>query len=91
MNQKKSIIKISQLLTNKITSGATALELQDYISSLNTTYGSVLGNQLSNISASERGNQLTLNVSGEEITLNQNDQQNLYLIIKQALREIGLR
>ena len=82
---------ISQLLTNKIASGATALELQDYISSLNTTYGSVLGNQLSNISASEKGNQLTLNVSGEEITLNQNDQQNLYLIIKQALREIGLR
>ena len=82
---------ISQLLTNKIASGATALELQDYISSLNTTYGSVLGNKLNNISTTEEGGKLILNVSGEQITLNQNDQQNLYLTIIKALTELGLR
>ena len=34
---------MTELVSNKIESGATALEVQDYINSLQTTYGSALG------------------------------------------------
>ena len=84
---------ISDLIDNKIKSGATALEVQDYIGSLQSTYGSVLGNNVEwdAIQVREENNQLFLNVNGNDIPLDTNNEQTLYQAIMKALREVGLR
>lgn len=84
---------ISDLIGNKIKSGATALEVQDYIGSLQSTYGSVLGNNVEwdAIQVREENNQLFLNVNGNDIPLDTNNEQTLYQAIMKALREVGLR
>lgn len=84
---------ISDLIKNKIGSGATALEVQDYIGSLQSTYGSVLGNNVEwdAIQVREENNQLFLNVNGNDIPLDTNNEQTLYQAIMKALREVGLR
>ena len=84
---------ISDLISNKIESGATALEVQDYIGNLQSTYGSVLGNNVEwdAIQVREENNQLFLNVNGHDVSLDTNNEQNLYQAIMKALREVGLR
>lgn len=84
---------ISDLISNKIESGATALEVQDYIGNLQSTYGSVLGNNVEwdAIQVREENNQLFLNVNGNDIPLDTNNEQTLYQAIMKALREVGLR
>lgn len=84
---------ISDLIKNKIVSGATALEVQDYIGSLQSTYGSVLGNNVEwdAIQVREENNQLFLNVNGRDVPLDTNNEQTLYQAIMKALREVGLR
>ena len=84
---------ISDLIGNKIKSGATALEVQDYIGSLQSTYGSVLGNNVEwdAIQVREENNQLFLNVNGHDVPLDTNNEQTLYQAIMKALREVGLR
>ena len=84
---------ISDLIGNKIKSGATALEVKDYIGSLQSTYGSVLGNNVEwdAIQVREENNQLFLNVNGRDVPLDTNNEQNLYQAIMKALREVGLR
>ena len=84
---------ISDLISNKIESGATALEVQDYIGNLQSTYGSVLGNNVEwdAIQVREENNQLFLNVNGHDVPLDTNNEQNLYQAIMKALREVGLR
>ena len=84
---------ISELLANKIEGGATALEMEDYINTLQGTYGSVLGDNVDwdGIKVREENNQLFLNVNGQEIALDTNNEQNLYAAIMKALREVGVR
>ena len=84
---------ISDLISNKIESGATALEIEDYIGNLQSTYGSVLGNNVEwdAIQVREENNQLFLNVNGHDVPLDTNNEQNLYQAIMKALREVGLR
>lgn len=84
---------VSQLLGNKISKGATAYELEDYIKTLESTYSNVLGGNVDwdNISVREENNQLFLTVNGQDILLNTSDEKNLYNAIKKALREIGAR
>lgn len=84
---------VSQLLGNKIGDGATAMEIESYIKTLESTYGSVLGNGVDwdNINVREENNQLYLTVNGQDIALNTSDEQNLYEVIKKALIEIGAR
>jgi DNA repair exonuclease SbcCD ATPase subunit len=82
---------IGKLLTNKADSGASALEIESYIQTLQGTYGSVLGNRVDwdNINVREENNQVILNVHGKEIILNSTDEQNLYETIMTALTAIG--
>lgn len=84
---------ITGLIGNKVQSGATQLEMRDYISSLQGTYGSVLGSGVNwdAIKVREENNQLFLTVNGREIALDANNEQNLYQAIMKALTEIGLR
>jgi chromosome segregation ATPase len=84
---------ISNLIGAKIESGATALEVEDYIHSLEGVYSSVLGNDVDwdAIQVREENNQLFLNVNGQEILLDTQNEKNLYATIKKALREIGVR
>jgi hypothetical protein len=84
---------MSNLISTKIDSGATALEIEDYISSLQGTYGSVLGDNVDwdAIQVREENNQLILNVNGQDIVLNQQDERSVYEAVKKALRAVGLR
>lgn len=84
---------ITELLSNKIESGATALETQDFFQSLQGTYGSVLGNNVDwdQFKIHEENNQLFLTVNGQTVSLDTNNEQNLYKVIMKALREIGMR
>ena len=83
---------ISQLITNKVSSGATGLELSDYLGSLQSIYGSQFQNgDLDNINIREENNQIILNVNGSEVILDTTNETNLYNAITKALTEIGLR
>lgn len=84
---------LSNLITNKSNQeGLTALGLQNYIQDLQTTYGSIVGNEVfKDITVREIGNQLILNVAGKEINLSENDQQSIYDAIITALQQVGLR
>lgn len=84
---------VTELLANKIEKGATALEVEDYIGTLQNTYGSVLGNDVDwdAIQVREENNQLFLNVNGTEVVLDTGNEQNLYQAIMKALREVGVR
>ena len=84
---------ITELISTKIEKGATALEVEDYIGSLESTYGSVLDNNVDwdAIRVHEENNQLFLNVNGTEVALDTNNEQNLYQAIMKALREVGVR
>ena len=84
---------VSDLIANKVESGASSLEIESYIKSLEGTFGSVLGEQIDwdSISVREENNQMILNVNGQEIKLDAANEQNLYQIIMQALTEIGAR
>ena len=84
---------LSNLITNKSNQeGLTALGLENYIKDLQTTYGSIVGNEVfKDITVREIGNQLILNVAGKEINLSENDQQSIYDAIITALQQVGLR
>jgi hypothetical protein len=84
---------IGSLLGGKIESGATALEIEDYIGTLQSTYGNVLGSGVNweDIKVREENNQMFLTVNGQDILLDTQNEQNLYTAIMKALTEIGLR
>ena len=84
---------ITDLITNKSNQeGLTALGLENYIKDLQTTYGSIVGNEVfKDITVREIGNQLILNVAGKEINLSESDQQSVYEAIMTALQQIGYR
>ena len=83
---------IGGLIENKIEKGATANELQSFLGTLQSTYGSSFKNgDLENIKVREENNQLILNVNGKEVVLDTQNEQNLYAAIMKALTEIGLR
>lgn len=84
---------VTDLISNKIEQGATALEVEDFISSLQTTYDSVLDDNVNwdAISVREENNQLFLTVNGTDIKLDTSNEQNLYAAIMRALTEVGLR
>lgn len=84
---------IGGLLGGKIESGATALEVEDYIKTLQSTYGNVLGSGVNweDITVKEENNQMFLTVNGQDILLDTQNEQNLYTAIMKALTEIGLR
>ena len=83
---------IGTLIGNKALNGATANELQSYIGTLQSTYGSGFkSGDLDDITVREENNQLILNVNGQEIRLDAQNEENLYDAIMRALTEIGLR
>ena len=82
---------ISRLMTNKINSGATALELENFWKELESTYSSVLtGVDWDSFKASESGNSMFLNVNGQTIELSPGNQQSVYEVIMKALRQVGV-
>ena len=85
----------TDLLTSKFNSGATALQMQDYATVLQSTFGSLLpGVDLSKIVASENttnSNNVVLNIGGDEITLNPQESDTVWTAIYAALQQIGKR
>ena len=83
---------IGKLISNQVSNGATANELQQYLGTLQGVYGSGFkSGDLEDISVREENNQLILNVNGQEVVLDTQNEQNLYAAIMKALTEIGLR
>ena len=83
---------IGNLISNKVESGTTAFELEEYLGNLQSTYGSGFKDgDLNDIKIREENNQMFLTVNGKDIMLDTQNEQNLYAAIIKALREIGLR
>ena len=82
---------LSQLIGNKFTSGATKLELEDYIGNLESIYGGTLDGVDWDAIKEEVVEQLFLNVNGQDIYLNETDERAIYEAIKKALTAIGRR
>lgn len=83
---------ISNLIANKVSDGASGLQLEEYLQTLQTTYGSHFENgDLTDIGVRQENNQLILNVNGQEVILDTGNEQNLYAAIMKALTEIGVR
>ena len=82
---------ISNMVTEKIASGATALETESYIDSLKSTYGSVLGDKVDWDVLKETINQLFLNVNGQTINMTSEEEQNVFNVIMSAITGIGKR
>lgn len=82
---------VASMLQSKINEGATAMEVADYLNTLQSTYGYGLDSiNWDSISAGSNNNTTVLNIGGEEITLTSDQQQDLYSVIKNALRQIGI-
>ena len=84
---------LSNLISNKVQQeGLTELGLESYIRDLQSTYGSVIGNDVfDNMSVEKQGDQLILNIAGTEVVLSDRDQQSVYTAIMAALQQVGLR
>ena len=84
---------LSNLISNKVQQeGLTELGLENYIRDLQSTYGSVIGNDVfDNMSVEKQGDQLILNIAGTEVVLSDGDQQSVYTAIMAALQQVGLR
>lgn len=84
---------VSNLISNKVQQeGLTELGLESYIRDLQSTYGSILGNDVfDNMSVEKQGDQLILNIAGTEVVLSDSDQQSVYTAIMAALQQVGLR
>ena len=82
---------LAKLLSGQIEQGLSANELQQYIGTLQSTYGGVVGGDIEDISVREENNQLFLTVNGKDIVLDTKNEENLFTAIMKALREVGVR
>ena len=82
---------LSGLIENKIEGGATALDMEDYLNNLQSVYGSVLGDKIDWEVLKEEINQVYMNISGQDVQLNAQEQQTIYEAIDEAMRSIGKR
>ena len=82
---------LSKMIGNKFSSGATELELQDYIANLESIYGGTLDGVDWDAIRDEVVEQLFLTVNGQDITLNEMDERAVYDAVKKALMAIGRR
>ena len=66
--------------------------MEQFLQELEGTYGNVIGDDVfENMSVREENGTLILNVNGQEITLNQGDEQSVYAAVMAALKAIGLK
>ena len=82
---------LTDMISNKIVEGGTSADLEEFINSLKTTYGSVFGDKVDWDMIKETVNQLFLNVNGQTINLTESEQQNIYEIIYNAITQLGKR
>lgn len=82
---------VTNMISKEIGNGQTALGMEEYIENLKTTYGSVLGDKIDWEVLKEEIHQLFMNVNGQEITLNEEEQQTIYTAVTSAMTQIGKR
>ena len=82
---------LAKLLSGQVEQGLSANELQQYIGTLQSTYGGIVGGDIEDISVREENNQLFLTVNGKDIVLDTKNEENLFTAIMKALREVGVR
>lgn len=82
----------ANVLSNNL-KNMTATEAENYLrNDFATAYGSVLPSDLlNNIEVTGNGDNLILNINGKEIEIGESSQQDLYLLIMNALKQQGLR
>ena len=82
---------IAKLMADKISKGATEVDLESYWQELESIYGSALGDfNWDNFDVKESGNSMYLNVNGQTIELSPGNQQSVYEVIMKALRQVGV-
>ena len=72
----------------------TALGAENFLQEFRTTFGSILPSSALdniNITESSSGDTLILNVAGKEIEIGDSTQQELYLAIMKAMRQLGIK
>ena len=82
---------LTKMIGNKFMDGATELQLEDFVNSLESTYGNSLDGVDWDAIREEVIEQLFLNVNGQDVYLNESDQQSVFKAVKKALQEIGKR
>ena len=82
---------VTNMISKEIGNGQTDLGMEQYIENLKTTYGSVLGDKVDWEVLKEEIHQLFMNVNGQEITLNQEEQQTIYSAVMAAMTQVGKR
>lgn len=84
----------SNVISSSISSGTntTALEVQNFLATLQSTFGSMLdGVDLSDMKVEDTGSGLVLNVNGTTYQLDNSSQQSLYQTIMAALKQLGIK
>ena len=72
----------------------TALGAENFLQEFRTTFGSILPSSALdniNITESSSGDTLILNIAGKEIEIGDSTQQELYLAIMKAMRQLGIK
>lgn len=71
----------------------TATQAEDFIkNSFSSAFASELPTDaLDNVKVTQQGENLYLNINGQEIQIGDSEQQDLYLIVMNALRQLGLK
>jgi DNA repair exonuclease SbcCD ATPase subunit len=82
---------VSGMISKEIMAGRTDLQMEDYIDSLKTTYGSILGDSIDWDILKEEIHQMFLDVNGQTINLNEQEQQTIYDAVMNAMTVVGKR
>ena len=82
---------IASLLSAQYASGNnTELGMQNYLQQMQSTFASIMpGVDWSNIDVERQGDSLILNIMGQTVQLDSNEQQTIYEAIQNALKQLG--
>lgn len=82
---------LSNMIAKELSTGATSLDMEQYVEDLKTSFDSILGDSVDWEILKEEIHQLFLNVNGQTINLNEEEEQNIYDAVEKALTQIGKR
>ena len=82
---------LSKMIGSKFTEGLTETEFEDWMGTMQITYGNVLDGIDWEAVTTKVMEQYNLQVNGQDITLSESDSQTFYSIVKSALAAVGIR
>ena len=82
---------LSKMIGSKFTEGLTETEFEDWMGTMQATYGNVLDGIDWDAVTTKVMEQYNLQVNGQDITLSESDSQTFISIVKSALAAVGIR